>query len=61
MTTEPRKRGRPAKHEATWNVGKFTASFEDDHYILRSGPNLIMRTKSEDVFKNMCGLIEQAR
>lgn len=50
---------RPKKQAATWTVGKFQASIEDGEYILRSGKSLLMRTKSEDQFKDYCALLER--
>lgn len=54
------RRGRPPKPKsATWQVGAFQASFVDGEYILRSGKSLLMRTKSEDQFKDYCALLER--
>lgn len=49
---------KPKSPPATWKVGKFTATYENGEYFLRSGNSLIMRTASEERFKEICELVE---
>lgn len=55
-----KKRGRPAKGKATWQIGAFKAEFDGEYYTLRAGGGLVVRTKSETEFKALTELIRGA-